>query len=245
MALLVPSWSAPQSVKAVSSTRLDGQSTGPYYGLNLGDHVGDDAIDVEHNRLRFQQVSAMPSSPVWLEQIHSTHVLVADRATAPGQQADACVTRETGVVCCVMTADCLPVLLCDAQGTQVAAIHAGWRGLANGIIEKTLAHFDSQPVFAWLGPCIGATAFEVGDEVKAAFVASDQQAEQAFVRHGSAPGKWLADLPQLAAQRLLSQGVNNITHSNQCTYEQPARFYSYRRDGQTGRMATAIWIEAP
>ncbi|MDP5254633.1 MULTISPECIES: peptidoglycan editing factor PgeF [unclassified Vibrio] len=243
MALLIPTWSAPPSVKAVSSTRLDGQSTGPFYGLNLGDHVGDDEINVEHNRLRFQQASGMPSSPVWLTQTHSTQVLVAGQNTAPGQQADACVTREAGIVCCVMTADCLPILLCDSKGRQVAAVHAGWRGLADGIIEKTLSHFESQTVCAWLGPCISANAFEVGDEVKATFVAHDEQAQQAFVRRDSSPGKWWADLPLLATQRLLSQGVSQIAYSNQCTYQQPQSFYSYRRDGQTGRMATAIWIE--
>lgn len=239
--LLIPDWPIPANVRAVCSTRLGGVSSGCYASLNLGDHVGDRPDDVQANRDRYQQLAAMPTAPVWLQQVHGTHVLAATRQSISGQQADARVTSESGVVCTVMTADCLPLLLCDAAGTQVAAVHAGWRGLCDGIIEKTVCQFaNPTSVMAYLGPAISQAAFEVGAEVRAAFMAVATEAKDAFVP-GTA-GKWQADLYLLARQRLQSVGVVQIYGGNFCTYRQSELFFSYRRDGQTGRMASSIWL---
>ncbi|MDP5137528.1 peptidoglycan editing factor PgeF [Rheinheimera baltica] len=241
-ALLIPDWPAPQHVRAVCSTRDGGCSTGVYSSLNLGEHVADIASDVAQNRLRYQQLACMPSAPVWLNQVHGTDVIRLSQNSVSGLSADASVTSVKGIVSTVMTADCLPLLLCDVDGTQVAAVHAGWRGLCHGVIEKTVAHF-SQPVnvLAYLGPAIGATAFEVGDEVRAAFTAHSAQAELAFI--AKANRKWLADIYLLARQRLVQCGVTQIFGGHYCTYEQSELFFSYRRDGQTGRMASAIWLD--
>lgn len=235
-----PQWPAPANVKSLQTTRNGGVSRPPYDTLNLGDHVGDDPLAVAHNRQLFSM--HLPSEPLWLQQVHGTTVV---NAAAAGclPTADAAVSDHAGAVCAVMTADCLPVLLCDTQGTVVGAAHAGWRGLCDGVIEATVKAMSVAPqnILAWLGPCIGETAFEVGEEVRSAFLAHDVQAAQAF--KARADGKWLADLPMLARQRLHALGVTQIYGSEWCTYSDTERFFSYRRDGVTGRMASLIWLD--
>jgi YfiH family protein len=184
---------------------------------------------------------AMPNAPVWLNQTHSTQVIQLERSTNKVLDADGSFTRTPGVVCAVMTADCLPVLLANQSGTEVAAVHAGWRGLANGIIERAIACFSGE-VVAWLGPAIGQDAFEVGEDVVEAFMAFDAGAETAFTKTVN-PGKWLANLPMLAKQRLRGTGVANITDCGLCTFSDAQNFFSFRRDGKTGRQASLIWIE--
>ena len=243
--LLIPNWPAPANVKAAVSTRLGGYSEGCYASLNVGDHVGDNEQHVLQNRACFWQVAQMPAEPVWLQQVHGTRVLTLNRAnhnSHHGQQADGSITTDSGVVCTVMTADCLPLLLCDSAGRQVAAVHAGWRGLCDGIIEQAVAQFaNTAEVLAYLGPAISQSAFEVGPEVRAAFISSAAEAEQAFVP--GAAGKWQADLYLLARQRLQAAGVFQIYGGDYCTYAQQELFFSYRRDGKTGRMAASIWLD--
>lgn len=243
---LVPDWPAPATVKALSTSRAQGHtiahSIGPYAGLNLGDHVGDRIDAVASNRQALQQCAGLTAAPLWLSQVHGTRVLNADTEPHHANIADAAVTTQIGLATVVMTADCLPVLFCNRQGTQVAAAHAGWRGLCEGVLEATLAQFASpSEVMCWLGPAIGPHAFEVGDEVRAAFVGKDPQAALAF-KPSQNPGKWLADIFLLARQRLLAAGVTEIYGGGVCTVSSPARFYSYRRDGQTGRQATLVWL---
>lgn len=238
--LIIPNWPAPKCVKAVSSTRFGGVSLAPYAGLNVGAHVGDDLHLVEQNRQRVTQLADMPSAPVWLNQTHSTEVVVLNAPTSKVLDADGAFTTQDGVVCSAMTADCLPILLTNTQGTQVAAVHAGWRGLANGIAENALNHFSGD-VMAWLGPAIGPSAFEVGDDVRQAFIEQHPQAHTAFTP-GKQSGKWWANMSLLATQRLQRQGVKAIYGGDLCTYQDPERFYSYRRDGVTGRQASFIWI---
>ena len=236
---IVPQWPAPQRVRALQTTRLGGVSRPPYDSLNLGTHVGDDPLAVAANRNRLSAL--VPGEPVWLEQVHGTRVEQADVAgCAPA--ADACVSRHPHGVCVVMTADCLPVLFCDKAGTVVAAAHAGWRGLADGVIEFTVQAMQAAPadLMAWLGPAIGPQAFEVGPEVRAIFVAHDPAAAAAFVPQGA---KFLADLYLLARQRLAAVGVTGVYGGDLCTFSDPQRFFSYRRDGRTGRMASMIWLE--
>ncbi|OMO22007.1 peptidoglycan editing factor PgeF [Vibrio lentus] len=244
--MIIPDWNAPKNVKAFASTRFDGCSTGAYQGLNLGMHVGDDASLVESNRTWLKQQSNMPTAPVWLNQTHSTDVVTVLEPVANVLDADGAFTTATGVVCSAMTADCLPVILTDTKGTQVAAVHAGWRGLAGGILENAVAKFSNldsdNQIIAWLGPAIGKDAFEVGNDVLDAFVRFDPQAKLAF-KAKSEPGKWLANMSQLATQRLMKVGVTSVTDSNLCTYADSGAFYSYRRDGITGRQATFIWLE--
>ncbi|MEZ9517445.1 peptidoglycan editing factor PgeF [Vibrio splendidus] len=244
--MIIPDWNAPQNVKAFASTRFDGCSTGAYQGLNLGMHVGDDASLVESNRAWLKQQSKMPTVPVWLNQTHSTDVVTVLQPTADILDADGAYTTATGVVCSAMTADCLPVILTDTKGTQVAAVHAGWRGLAGGVLENAVAKFSNidsnNQIIAWLGPAIGKDTFEVGNDVLDAFVRFDPQAKLAF-KAKSEPGKWLANMSQLATQRLMKVGVTSVADSNLCTYADSDAFYSYRRDGITGRQATFIWLE--
>lgn len=237
---LVPEWPAPPRVRSLQTSRHGGASLAPYDTFNLGAHVGDVPQVVAHNR---QLLSAlMPSEPVWLQQVHGTVVVNADDASCL-PQADACIARHRGAVCVVMTADCLPVLLCDDAGTVVGAAHAGWKGLAAGVIEATVAAMDVAPhnLMAWLGPAISQPAFEVGGEVRDLFVAHHAEAARAFL-----PGvgdKWLADIYLLARQRLLALGITRIHGGGLCTYSDPENFFSYRRDGVTGRMGTFIWLE--
>jgi hypothetical protein len=239
-AFIRPDWPAPANVQAFQTTRLGGASLAPYDSLNLGLHVGDDPVRVNRNR---QSLSPyMPSEPVWMEQVHGIEVANAD-AAACRVVADASVARQRGSVCVVMTADCLPVLLCDEDGTVVAAAHAGWKGLVAGVIETTVKEMGVAPqkLLAWLGPAIGPHAFEVGEEVRAAFMAHDAQAAAAFVPLAAA-GKYRADIVRLARQRLDALGISRVYGSTFCTYHQQDKFYSYRRDGVTGRMGTFIWL---
>lgn len=241
MKTIIPNWPAPKNVKAFASTRVGGYSTTPYQGLNLGAHVGDDLSIVEKNRDWLAQQAKMPSAPIWLNQTHSTVVAQASAPTKQVLNADGVFTSSSQVVCSAMTADCLPVLLTNTQGTQVAAVHAGWRGLANGIVENALELFSGE-VMAWLGPAIGPQAFEVGEDVLQAFVDFDSRAHQAFTPR-DIEGKWLADMSKLATQRLNKLGVTQVFDSGLCTFQDKNDFYSYRRDGVTGRQATFIWIE--
>lgn len=233
-------WPAPQWVKTCVTTRQLGSSQGPWKGFNLGDHVGDDPVHVAANRAELQR--ELGCQPAWLEQTHGTDVVRADPAVIA--QADAAWTDQPGVACTIMTADCLPVLFCDRAGTRVAAAHAGWRGLLAGILENTLKALavDPSQVLVWLGPAIGPQAFEVGGEVREAFIRLDARAESAFVP-SARPGHYLADIYQLARQRLRAAGVQTISGGDQCTVSNPPRYYSYRRDGQTGRMASLVWLE--
>lgn len=237
---IIPNWPAPQRVRACSTTRLGGVSAAPWDSLNLGTHVGDVEAHVVQNRQRVVEQLALAAMPQWLDQVHGQDVvrLPADDRLP---RADAAITRESGVVCAVMTADCLPVLFCSKDGSEVAAAHAGWRGLCNGVLEQTLAQFHCSPagIHAWLGPAIGPHAFEVGAEVRSAFMAVDAQAKAAFRPAGE---KYFADIWLLARQRLQAAGVHSITASSRCTFQQSADFFSFRRDGITGRMATLVWL---
>lgn len=237
--LIIPEWPAPANVKALQTTRHGGVSTGVYASLNLGDHVKDSPQHVAANR---QLLSAyMPSEPVWLNQVHGVRVIDAALSSCL-ESADASFTNRKQVVCVTMTADCLPVLLCDQAGTAVAAIHAGWRSLCDGVIEATVAAMPVQAgqLMAWLGPAIGPDAFEVGSEVRAQFMAQDMQAESAFKPKGD---KWFGDLYAIARQRLQTLGVTQLYGGGRCTYSEPETFFSFRRDGDTGRMGTFIWLE--
>ncbi|OGS74371.1 MAG: hypothetical protein A2063_04720 [Gallionellales bacterium GWA2_60_142] len=237
---IIPDWPAPANVRTLQSTRHGGVSAAPYDSFNLGSHVGDASLTVARNRMLLNTL--LPSEPVWLEQVHGTAVANADMAGCR-VQADACIARNRGSVCVVMTADCLPVLLCDEQGTAVGAAHAGWKGLVAGVIETTVREMVVEPhmLMAWLGPAIGPDAFEVGDEVRAEFVADNPQAEAAFLP--GQPGKWFADIYALARLRLNALGVTRIYGGDRCTYREREQFFSYRRDGVTGRMGSFIWLE--
>jgi len=234
-----PHWPAPRDVRACTTTRIGGVSEGAWAGLNLGDHVADDPQAVADNRARLAAQLGLPGEPQWLSQVHGTQVHL------PGQPlacADACFDDRPGYVCAVLTADCLPVLMCNAAGTRVAAAHAGWRGLLAGVLEHTAAAFDDPPeqIMAWLGPAIGPAAFEVGDEVRADFVAETVASARHFQPHGAT--HWLADLYGLARDRLAGVGIRQVSGGDLCTFSDPARFFSYRRDGVTGRMASLIWL---
>jgi len=236
---IVPDWPAPPAVRALQTTRQGGTSSGPYRSLNLGDHVGDDPAAVAANRDRLRMV--LPATPIWLQQVHGIGVVDADSA-APGTVADASIARRSGSVCGVMTADCLPILLCDREGTAVAAIHAGWRGLAAGVIEAAVRAMGrpGSACLAWLGPAIGPDRFEVGAEVREAFTAADPAAEAAF--SPGAPGKWFANLDLLARQRLARVGIDAVFGGGLCTASDPERFFSHRRDGVCGRQASFVWL---
>jgi len=237
---LTPDWRAPKNVRALQTVRLGGASVAPYDSFNLGDHVGDVPQVVARNRQML--ASLMPSEPVWLQQVHGTVVADADNAGCL-IQADASIARHRGSVCVVMTADCLPVLLCDEDGTVVGAAHAGWKGLAAGVLESTVQAMgvDPRKLMAWFGPAISQRAFEVGEDVRDIFIAQHAQATEAFMP--GADGKWMADIYLLAHQRLHALGINRVYGGDLCTYSDPARFFSYRRDSVTGRMGTFIWME--
>ncbi len=240
--LIFPDWPAPIRVRAVSTTRQGGVSPPPYTSLNLAEHVGDAPTCVAENRRRLAMAAGYPAEPAWLEQVHGIHGVAAEMICAP-VAADAAWTRAAGRPCVVMTADCLPVLLCDRAGTVVAAAHAGWRGLAGGVIAATVARMDtpSTELLAWLGPAIGPAAFEVGEEVRAAFLELD--ADNAGCFRLSPAGRWLADLYELARRQLRRLGVAAIYGGEFCTFSEPERFFSYRRENRTGRMATLIWLD--
>lgn len=247
---LVPRWQAP-GVGAVMTTRLGGVSAGPFASMNLRDGLGDDPRAVSANQALLAQ--GVGATPVWLNQVHGTRVLRLRQADARvggcGQEADASITTEPGVVCAVQVADCLPVLFVAPNGRGVGAAHAGWRGLAQGILEATVralceaAHCEPVQLQAWLGPCIGPRQFEVGADVLEAFGAAPRAADSARFVPGH-PGKWLANLPQLATDRLQAVGVSLISGGTWCTVESPSRFFSYRRDRVTGRMAALVWLDA-
>ena len=236
---LAPDWAAPPGVAALASTRAGGASRGAYAGLNLGDHVGDEPAAVAANRLAI--LRHLPGEPLWLNQVHGTAVAVAESAQ-PGVTADASVAHTANRVLAVLHADCLPVVFCDEQASVVAVAHAGWRGLAAGVLEATVAAMEvpGERLFAWLGVAIGPGAYEVGAELRAAFVARDPAAGAAFAP--SASGKWRCDLYALARLRLAALGVSRVAGGSLCSHSDPARFYSHRRDGVSGRMATLVWL---
>jgi YfiH family protein len=239
--LIVPDWPAPASVRACSTTRLGGVSAAPWDSLNLGDHVGDRPEDLAANRQRLITLAGLPAMPYWLEQVHGTDVIRLDEASSTERRGDAVWSNQAETVCAVMTADCLPVLFCSFDGKEVAAAHAGWRGLCAGVLENTLKQFSAPPqeIHAWLGPAIGPEAFEVGPEVRAAFIAHDPAADLAFRASGE---KYYADLWLLACQRLSAQGVVSVSGGGRCTWHDEAHFFSWRRSGTTGRMASLIWL---
>lgn len=222
------------------TTRNGGVSQGPYARWNLATHVGDADNAVSINRALLREI--VPVKPLWLNQVHGTDVVDAAVANST-PDADASFTRRAGSACVIMTADCLPVLFCDRDGSVVAAAHAGWRGLAGGVLEATIAAMacDASHLMAWLGPAIGPESFEVGDDVYAAFTGLQPAAAHAFERRGD---KWLADIYELARLRLAAAGVTAVFGGGDCTYRDSARFFSYRRDGVTGRMAALIWLDA-
>lgn len=242
LTFISPDWPAPARVRAFTTTRAGGTSSGPYASFNLGDHVGDDPVAVGRNRELLRAVLALPAEPAWLRQVHGIRVIDAAQADAP-READGAWSAQPGVVCAVLTADCLPVLLCNRVGTQVAALHAGWRGLAAGVIEQGVGSLSGAPddLLAWLGPAIGPQAYEVGPEMMAAFVNKNPSAETAFAPTGD--GRYLADLYALARLRLSALGVTRIYSGGFCTFTDRERFFSFRRDGTCGRMASLIWLE--
>lgn len=251
--LIVPDWDAPANICACVTTRAGGVSAAPFDSFNLAEHVGDEPQAVRDNRRRLREALALPAEPAWLAQAHGKEVVEAGPAAA-GARADAAVCFGPGAVCAVLTADCLPVFLCDQSGACAGVAHCGWRGLAAGALEATVAALGRRPaeLLAWLGPAIGPHAFQVGDEVRAAFVAdaradastsaqTDAQDDAlAFVPDNT--GRWLADLYRLARARLQRLGVERIGGGTYCTYHDARRFYSFRRDGRTGRMAALIWM---
>lgn len=237
---IVPDWPAPANVRALVTTRSGGVSTGPYASLNLGIAVNDDPESVAENRRRVR--AHLPGEPRWLKQVHGAGVVQGD-AVSTLVEADAAVTQTPGVVCVIQMADCMPVLLAARDGSVIGIAHAGWRGLAGGVVERTIEAMGVAPstLVAWLGPAIGPDSFEVGDEVRAAFMADDAAAATAF--RPLHAGKWLADLFALARQRLRRAGVTAIHGGDLCTVSDPARFFSHRRDRITGRMGAFLWIE--
>jgi hypothetical protein len=241
---LLPDWPVSGRVRAAVSLRVGGVSSGPYGSLNLAAHVGDRLADVAENRRRVREALTLPEEPCWLSQVHGTRILQAD---APAQreptEADGAVTHQPGRVLAVLVADCLPVLLARRDGSAIAVAHAGWRGLAAGVLEAAVAALHSSPgeLCAWLGPAIGLDHFEVGEEVQAAFCAADPGAAEAFAPN--ARGRWQCDLPGLARRRLAAQGLTEIHGEAPCTFSRPEHFYSYRREHLTGRLAALLWIE--
>ena len=249
----IQDWQLPTGVHALCTSRLGGASLPPYDSLNLGDHVQDDPHHVAQNRNILKQ-QLLGARPVFLKQVHGVELINLQACTSDGATADACMTQETHLACTIMVADCLPILFTDYKGTKVAAAHAGWRGLAHGVIENTVqalcAKSDVLPsdLLVWLGPCIGPSAFEVGEEVRHVFLQADKTTDSCFKAHPQNPNKYFADLPALARGRLRSLGVLSIAGNNSsnawCTVQQASRFFSYRRDGVTGRFAACIWRSA-
>ncbi|MFV1996873.1 MAG: peptidoglycan editing factor PgeF [Acidiferrobacterales bacterium] len=237
-----PDWPAPATVRALTSTREGGVSLPPYASFNLARHVGDDPRHVDQNRSLLLQQLDLPGEPRWLEQVHGTALLNLDQ-NGTRNEADGSFSRLANRVCAVMTADCMPVLMCSSAGDRVAALHAGWRGLAAGILRKGVAAMavEESQLLVWLGPAIGSKNFEVGEEVYRAFITQFSGAEKAFESAGA--GHWYADLYLLARMQLRSLGVDQVFGGEFCTYTDTQRFYSYRRNGATGRMASLIWLQ--
>ena len=254
MQWIIPNWQAPVHVNAISTTRImAGNSLPPFDSFNVGVHVGDHLQHVNYNRQQLIKMFDLPSTPLWLDQVHGYEVAIAgdtaSQACLSGQpqlpKADACVSHQSGPVCVVMTADCLPVLMTNKAGTVVSAAHAGWRGLCEGVLEKTIIQMKvpTTDILVWLGPAIGAEYFEVGDEVREAFMQKNISTAQAFTPRKK-KGKWLLDIYELARIRLMATGIHreSISGGDYCTYQDQKLFYSYRRDGKTGRMASLIWL---
>jgi hypothetical protein len=242
--VLIPEWRVPHAVRAAFTLRSGGVSAAPFDSLNLGAHVGDSQAAVVENRRRVRTCLNLPAEPVWLEQVHGTRVADLDvRGEGTGDPADAVLTRRRGKVCAVQVADCMPVLLAARDASAVAVAHAGWRGLAAGVLEATLAQLGvaAGELVAWLGPAISAPHFEVGGEVRAAFLAGDPGACAAFAHN--ARGRWQCDLVVLAQRRLAALGVSEVSGGTWCTFADPGRFFSFRRDGRCGRMAALVWLE--
>ncbi|OGT31435.1 MAG: multi-copper polyphenol oxidoreductase [Gammaproteobacteria bacterium RIFCSPHIGHO2_12_FULL_35_23] len=241
---ILPNWPAPNKIKAFSTTRLGGISLPPYDQLNLGLGTGDDPIHVQQNRKILAEKLHLPESPLWMIQTHSNIAVDTSPSSASPITADARYSNQLKQVCVVQTADCLPLLVCNQQGSEVAAIHAGWRGLATGIIENTLQFFttSTKDLLVWLGPAIGPSKFEVGKEVKAAFCNNNSENLQAFSPLGN--DKYLASIYQLATIQLHKLGITQIYGGNFCTFSEEGYFFSYRRNKVTGRMASLIWINA-
>lgn len=246
--VMTPDWPAPPQVGAAFTLRSGGVSAPPYDTLNLGSHVGDAAEAVAENRRRVRAFLELPAEPAWLEQIHGAGVVDLDqvdldRSAAPAR-ADAAVARRPGKVCAILVADCMPVLFAAVDGSAIGAAHAGWRGLAAGVLEATVAALAIPPskLMAWLGPSIGQQAFEVGDDVRDAFVGQDAGAAEAFSPNPR--GRWQCDLEALVRRRLTALGVRSVHGGGWCTYSDAARFFSYRRDGRCGRMAALVWLRS-
>jgi len=243
--LITPDWPVPPGVRAVSTTRAGGVSSGPFATLNLGGRAGDDPAAVSENRRRLAARVDLPAPPVWLRQVHGTDVIEAKPLADLEIEADGAFAHRPGAVCAVLTADCLPVLFASRHGTAVAAAHAGWRGLAAGVLEAVIARIGERPgdLLAWLGPAIGQSAFEVGPEVRERFMAVDTGCGACFL--SGRGDRWFADLAELARRRLRSAGLTSIHGGDVCTYQDRERFFSYRRDGECGRMGSLIWLEDP
>ena len=245
-AAIEPLWVAPARVHSAFTLRGGGVSVAPYDSLNLGVHVGDDAAAVRENRRRVREQLGLPGEPVWLQQVHGVRVVDIDAMAgdASPPEADAAVTRTPGRVCVIQVADCMPVLFAARDGSAVGAAHAGWRGLAGGVLEQTVAKLGVPPaqLLAWLGPTISQENFEVGDDVRAAFMQGDACGASAF--EANSRGRWQCDLYVLARRRLAALGVTDVSGGGWCTYADASRFFSFRRDGQCGRLAALIWMEA-
>jgi polyphenol oxidase len=243
--IITPDWPASPVVRAAFTMRTGWVSAAPYDSLNLGDRIGDSSDAVAENRRRVRERLGLTAEPVWLEQVHGVEVvdLDAEPAAAMPPVADASMTRSAGRVCAIRVADCMPVLFASRAGSGIGAAHAGWRGLAGGVLEATVRRLRTPPsqLIAWMGPAIGPDHFEVGDDVRAAFMAADANAASAFV--ANARGRWQCDLYAIARRRLAAIGVSGVYGGGWSTFADRARFFSYRRDGQCGRMAALIWIE--
>ncbi|WP_193017483.1 purine nucleoside phosphorylase YfiH [Proteus sp. FME41] len=240
--LIFPDWPQPENIGACSTLREGGISLPPYHSFNLGTHVGDELSRVEENRHRLCQQAQLPEMPLWLEQVHGTHVVTLSPEKNSEVQGDALYTSTMKKVCAIMTADCLPVLFTTLDGTEVGAAHGGWRGLCHGVLQNTLAQFKASKnqIMAWLGPAIGPDTFEVGAEVRLAFIEKNIAFDAAFIPHN---GKYLANIYMLARTILQESGVTQIYGGNFCTVTDKSRFFSYRREQVTGRMASLIWIK--
>jgi polyphenol oxidase len=243
---ITPDWPVPSSVRALATRRSGGVSSRPFQSLNLGAHVDDVDADVAENRRRLRQGAGLPAEPVWLSQVHGTEVADLDRLGRPlsgDPVADAAITRQHGRVCAILTADCLPVLFAGENGDVVGAAHAGWRGLAAGVLEAAVRvlGIDPRAIVAWLGPAIGPAHFEVGAEVREALLRGDPGAEAAFTVNSR--GRYMADLPTLARSRLRRLGIERLHGAEECTFQQEHQYFSHRRDGKTGRQATLIWLD--
>lgn len=242
--LIQPNWKAPNSVRALCTTRIGGHSLSPYDSFNLGTHVGDAPDTVGFNREILRQELNFGNEPCWLNQTHSTEVTMLNSSQDYESNSDAAICQKAGPIAVVMTADCLPILICSQQGDEVAAVHAGWRGLADGIVSVTLNKMRTPPeqLLTWIGPAISQPRFEIGDEVRNIFLNRYENSAHRFRQNR--PGHWLCDLPGLAADQLHDLGVSAVHQSGLCTYDNEPQFYSYRRENISGRMASLIWIKS-